>query len=556
MVKTTKLLSTLVLFITAIFFSACSDSAVKPGAANDVSSSIPTDASGVMLMNVKSMMNKADYPAFQQTELFASFLKDVEKENPALVPFVKDPAAAGVDITGNMGMYFKASVELDKSDFAILLPVADAAKAKAAITELLKDEKNVTTTDKEGYTLYTIEKNAYLVQSDRIVAFTTFGEDAKVKTLVTPEGNGIRDNKKFTDQIPTGKDIVYWLDTDPIVESIMSDPKTKSKIEGSLALANIPVEGLNNNSLYGFSDFLKGKSEGELNFTFSEELQAELGELVADEMAVNYAKYLPEGNLGGAFSIGVNGKGVLSFLTKRGLDQQVDQQLAMLGLSLGKIEEGITGDLAAGVYPPAEGSSEPSMVAALGLKDKAFMEQVMATPPLSMFMPKEGENYVFSRGQDMMGNEMPKFYARIVDEALVISNNPALFEQALAGKTNKNIKPLQEGWLGMFIDYTVLADNFDVIARAMPLSPIVLSQMSENIKHQDVTTAYVIGKGAKTMFYSNHKDKSVNTLKSSWMTWDKMHKDGAFDALDSAPEDDMDSFEEEFEETTTKVEQM
>lgn len=557
MVKVTQLLSTLLILTTVLFFSACGDNAVKPGAANDISSSIPADASGVMLMNVKSMMEKADYTAFQQTEIFTDFLKDVEKENPALVPFVKDPAAAGVDITGNMGMYFKAAADFDNSDFAIIMPVADAAKAKAAIAELIKKEEGVTTTDKEGYTLYMMEENVYLVQSERIVAFTTFGDDAKVKALVTPEGNGIRDNKKFAEQIPTGKDMVYWLDADPIMEVVLSDAKQKLRIEGALASANIPSEGLMGNSLYGYNDFQKGKSEGVLDFKFSDALKEELGELVADKMVVNYANYLPEGNLGAALSFGVNGKGVLNFLTKRGLDKQIDQQLAMLGLDLGAIEEGITGDLAAGLYPPAEGSAEPSMVAALGLKDKAFMEGIFSKPPLSMFMPKDGENYVLKRNADAMGNPQTSFYARIVGDALIISNNPALFEKALEGKTNKNISPLQEGWLGMYIDYTVINDNFDVIARAIPMNPMVLAQLSNSMKYQNITTAYITGKGEKMKFYSNNKDQNMNALKSSLMSWNQMHKDGVLNpSLDEQLEDNLDDFEKEFEEAAEEVEQM
>ncbi len=559
MLQTTKLLSTLILLMAAIFFSACSDG-VKPGASNDVSSSIPADASGVMLVNVKSMMEKADYQAFQKTEVFANFVESVQKENPALVPFIKDPAAAGIDVTGNMGMYFKAAKEFDKSDFAIVMPVADVEKAKAAIAELIKDQKDVTTADKDGYTIYTMEDNAHLVQSDRIIAFTTFNDDAKVKAMVSPTGKGIRDNEKYAQQIPTGKDLVYWMDADPVVETLLSDPNARMRVEGAMAGANIPTEGLKNNSLYGYSDFKKGKSEGELSFTFSDELKKELGELVADKMAVNYAKYLPEGNLGAAFSFGVNGKGVLNFMTKRGLDKQVDAQLGMFGLSLGAIDEGITGDLAAGLYPPAAGSTEPTMVAALGLKDKAFMEGLLAKA--GMFIQKEGDNYVFSRGNDMMGNEMPKFYARIQDDALIISNNNTLFEQALSGSTNENVTALQEGWLGMFIDYRVLSENFDVIARALPLDPMVLAQFSKSIKYQDIETAYIIGKGENMKFYANHKDKNMNSLKSGMLVWEKMYKDGAWDnvledVMDNEDLDaEMDALEKEFEEAAEEAEEM
>lgn len=561
MVKTTKLLNTLIFLIAALFFSACSDSSVTPGASNDVSSSIPTDASGVMLMNVKSMMEKGDYKEFQQTEIFANFLKDVEKENPALVPFVKDPAATGVDVTGNMGMYVKIAKDIEKSDLAMILPVADPAKVKAALAELLKNEKEITTTDKEGYTLYAMENNAYFVQSDRILAFTTFSDDAKIKTMINPEGNGIRDNKKFTDQIPKGKDMVYWFDVDPIVEVVLSDPKEKLRIEGVLSSANIPTEGLKNNTFYGFNDFQKGKSEAELICSFSDPLKEELGDLVAEKMNINYTKYIPETNLGIALSFGVNGKGMLSFLAKRGLDKQVDQQLAMLDLNLGAIEEGITGDLAVGLYPPAEGISEPTLVVALGLKDKAFMENLMGKAPIPMVMPKEGENYVFSRGEDMMGNEMPKYYARIVEDAMIISNNFALFEQSLAGKSNKNIQPLQQGWLGMFMDYNVINENFDMFTRAFPMvSPMVLSELSNSIKYQNTSTAYLVAKGAKITAYANNKDKNTNALKSSLISWNEMYKAGVLDNTVNESKEDLDAelkaLEKEFEEAAKDIEDM
>ena len=566
MLKTTKLLSAIVLLVTALLFNACSDSpVVEAGAANDVSTSIPADASGVFLMNVKSMMEKADYPAFQKTEVFAEFLKEVEKETPSLVPFVKDPASAGIDLEGNMGMYFKADKEIKNSSFAMLMPVADVEKAKAAVEVLLKEAKEankegdeeITTTEKEGYTLHAFGDEFYIVQSDRILAFTSFGDDAQVKALVAPEGNGIRDNAKYAEQVATDKDMVYWLDIDPLVEAAFNDSKVKMRTEAALAAASIPAEGLKNNSMYGFSHFLKGKSEGELSFAFSDELKKELGDLVADKMAVSYAGYLPQGNLGAAFSFGVNGEGVLNFLTKRGLDEGIDQQLGMLGLTLGDVNNGITGDLAAGIYPPAAGSSEPAVVIALGLKDKAFMEKLMGMPPLSMFMTKEGENYVLDRGADMMGNAKPKFYAKIVDDALVVSNDATLFEQALGGKTNSNIEPLQEGWLGMFVDYTVIAENFDVLAGMIPMNPMVLAQVANSVKYQNVTTAYVVGKGETLELLSNNKDANTNALKSGWMTWNQMHKDGVLDVkIEDAIEDEMEGFEAEFEEAEEEVEQM
>jgi hypothetical protein len=156
----------------------------------------------------------------------------------------------------------------------------------------------------------------------------------------------------------------------------------------------------------------------------------------------------------------------------------------------------------------------------------------------------------------MMGNTQPKFYAKIVDDALVVSNDATLFEQALGGKTNSNIEPLQEGWLGMFVDYTVIAENFDVLAKMVPAPPTVLSQLSNSVKYQTVSTAYIVGKGETLEMLSNNKD-GVNALKSGWMTWNQMHKDGVLDMnMNDAMEDEMEDFEAEFEEATEEVEQM
>jgi hypothetical protein len=558
MLKTMKLLAAL--FAATILFSlgSCGEGATASATDSaDISNAIPADATGVFLMNTKQLLEKADYASLKETSFFKDFIQEAKKESPEMVPFLEDPEAAGINMAGNLGFYFSLPEEMKTGkdiEFALMLPVADKAKMDAAVTVALKEAKDATTETKDGYIITALESNAFLIQGDKILAFTTFNDDAKVKELLNPTGENIRSNANFAKHLEESKDMLFWMSADPIVDMMLKNPQTAMQIRGGLGFAQIPEEGLKGNYMSFFYDFEKGKMDVGTDFDFSDILVRELGDVFPDELAVDYSKYIPADNLAASMTFGINSAGVLNFMTKRGLDKMVDQYLVMAGLDLGKIKDGITGDMAVGVYPPAAQENDPAMVFALGLKDKAFMEGLLALAGNKI--TKDGDKYVFAGQQSMMDPTATpmQFFAVIKDDVILVSNSNAHLDKAIAGTNNEMVGNLQAGWMGMFADYNIINDNYDIIANYLPIDPANLTMSKVMSEYQSVSTVKVVAKGNKLTGETIMKDANTNSLKSLIQSMDKMYQNrekleaevnkGQKDEFDG-----FDDFEEEVKET-------
>ena len=351
---------------------------------------------------------------------------------------------------------------------AFLFPVADAAKVAEAVQKALKDSPDAKTEEKDGYSITALDKDLFLVQSPKIFAATTFNDEAKIKNIIAPSGDDISTNSNFAANPHNGKDIMFWMHADPLVESMLAaDPMMNLSVKAGMGMAQIPDEALKDNYLSVYYDFKDGgEIEAGSVFEFSDALKQELGPLFPDELAADYAKYIPSENLAVAASLGVNSAGVLNFLAKRGFDQQVDNNLKAVGLDLGQISNGITGDLAIGVYPPATEGADPDIVLALGLKDKAFMEGIMEKFGPMLNAQKSGDRYTMTGGSNMMDPSAKpmQFFANIQGDIVVISNSEAKLDQALAGNNNELVGELQKGWLGMYTDYDAMGNHYDLLA--------------------------------------------------------------------------------------------
>jgi hypothetical protein len=558
MLKTMKLLA--VLFTATILFSlgSCGEGALAKTDSSDISNAIPADATGVLLMNTKQLMEKVDYATLKETSFFKDFIEEAKKESPEMVPFLENPEAAGINMAGNMGLYFSIPEEMkDEKDLeiAFMLPIADKAKMDAAVAIALKEVKDVTSETKDGYTITALESNGFLIQGENILAFTSFNDDAKVKELLNPTGESIRTNANFAKQVKESKDVLFWMNADPIVAVALKDPQTSMQIKGALAIAQIPEEGLKGNFMSFFYDFQKGEMNAGTSFDFSEVLIRELGEIFPTKLAVDYSKYIPTEKLAASMTFGINSEGVLNFMAKRGLNQMVDQYLESVNLDLGKIKEGITGDMAVGVYAPADQANDPAMVFALGLKDKAFMEGLIGLAGNAI--TKDGDKYTFTGQQSMMDPTAAplQLFATIKDDVILVSNSNAHLDLAIAGTSNNVVGELQTGWMGMFVDYNIINDNYDVIANYLPIDPASLNMSKMMSEYQSVNTVTVVGKGSNVTGKTMMKDATVNSLKSLMESMDKMYqnKDELEAQMKSQMKDEFegfDDFEEKVEEVT------
>jgi len=340
---------------------------------------------------------------------------------------------------------------------------------------------------------------------------------------------------------------------------LLKNPQTAMQIRGGLGFAQIPEEGLKGNYMSFFYDFEKGKMTVGTDFDFSDILVRELGDVFPNELAVDYSKYIPADNLAASMTFGINSAGVLNFMAKRGLDKMVDQYLtmAMPNLDLGKIKDGITGDMAVGVYAPAAQENDPAIVLALGLKDKVFMEGLIALAGSAI--TKDGDKYVFTGQQSMMDPTATpmQFFAVIKDDVILVSNSNTHLDKAIAGANNEIVGNLQAGWMGMFVDYNIINDNYDLIANYLPINPADLSMSKLMSEYQSISTVKVIAKGNKLTGETIMKDATVNSLKSLIQSMDKMYqnREQLEAEMGKELEDEFDDFDD-FDKKMNEVEEV
>lgn len=529
------------------FLSACGGEGPKAGADNDMATHVPTDASGVFLIQLGGMLDKADYPAFTQTKLFEEFVEEVEKETPSLVPFVKDPASSGVDMGGNIAIYFKADAK-EKARIGILLPIAEEAKFNSMIEALKKEDTEIQTTDREGYQLHTFDYDGFILQSANFAAITNFDDDAALQALLKPEGNGIRDNEVFAEQIPTSKDIAYWINGDQLLES---NPRLKMQLNGVIPMLGLPKTSLNNNNIYGYQSFDDGQMEGTLDLGFNSDLRSKLASMLPDQLAVDYANFFPNDDLAAAVSMGVTTSGLLAFINENGMAMMADNYLTNLGLDVGQLEQGLTGDLAVGVYPALTATKDPVFVAVLGLKERTFIEKQLERA--AMILKRDGEKYIFQGQPGMDGSPALAIYGIVQDNALVISNTSEQLDKAIAGNSNKVMSNLQKGWMGLYLNYELLEEGnlYESLAANLPIGADGLEALKTSQQYQNVSTAQIIATVDQIKGTSIMKDKNMNALKSTLFTLSKMHEEGLLNP--KVEEDEFDGFEEALEESNTTM---
>lgn len=558
MLKTMKLLAVFLTASILFVLGSCGGPSVKGSA--DVSNAIPANATGVFLMNTKQLMKKADYASLKQASFFKDFIQKAKEESPEMVPFLEDPEAAGINMAGNMGVYFSVPENMSEKSFeaAFMLPVSDKAKMDAAVQIALKEEKEAQPEAKDGYTITALDNDAFLIQSEHLLAFTSFNDDEKIKNMLNPSGENIHSNANFKKHLKESKDIMFWMSADPIVEAMLKNPETGRSIKGGLAMAQIPEEGLKGNYMSFFYDFKKGEMDAGTYFDFSEVLVQELGDVFPNKLAVDYASYLPAENAAASMTFGISVDGVLNFMAKRGLDQFVDNYLKFVGLDLGQIKNGITGDMAVNVYAPAAQDNDPAVLLAVGLKDKAFMDSLLTK--VGPMLSKDGDKYIFTGQQSMMDPDAApmQFFAIVKDDVILVSNSNAHLDKAIAGTNNKVVNELQSGWVGMFLDYNLINQNYDVIANYLPMDPNSLSLSKMMSEYQNVSTVKMIGKGNEIMAKTILKDANKNSLKSLIESLDKMYQDKEkIEAeMKKQLEDEFEDFEDDFDDLENTTEEV
>lgn len=558
MLRLSNVLFATLLFATTLSMSSCSFSASPIN-------SIPADAAMVATMDVKQLMEKADYEAIKQMDFYKEMLTEVEREAPEALAFLQDPKEAGISLDGNFSFFLKINPDDFKGEpmIAAMLPISDVAKVEGLMNKAREKNPNMPKAEsKSGYQVLPLDGESKLAWSSTLLAITNIKGDEELGKLFSPDkDNSIHNNKSFEKHLKEKKDAMLWMTSDPIAKAIL-DSEHSRDISGFMMLMQLSNKVLQDNSISAYYNFEKGAIEAGAHFDFNEKLREEFGIAVKDKIETDFTKYMPAEGLMSMGALGLDLSGIESILTKRMLHMPTNAILGNVGLSLGTLVKGLDGELAFATYADTSSVLGQSVIFALGLKDKSLVDKVIKlaqstganvekkgnrltiTPPamvdpIDPSMRADIEKYGGMEGLEDLGSlGMFKVEAVITDDALVFSTKAGVLDKIAAGgytgseaANNEYIKEALSGWTGAYYNYGAFLDGManmptggtpGLLSMGMnPMSSIMIKMMA---KYNEFTHAVTVFKGHDTYGKVYLKTTDKNSLKRMLEIADDVYK--------------------------------
>lgn len=590
MLRLSNVLYVAILFITTLSMSSCGFSA---GPIN----SIPSDALMVGTMDVKQLMEKADFEAIKQMDFYKDMLAKAEREAPEIVAFLQDPKEAGISLDGNFATFLKLNPDNIDGEplYAVMLPIADVAKLEESIKKAQEKKTAVPETEsKGGYQLIAID-GTNIAWSSKLLAMTNMQGEELDKLFSPDKDKSIQNNKNFKKHLAEKKDAMFWITSDPIAKAIKNS-KYSRDLSGVLLLMQLSNQALENNSISAYYNFEKGSMEGGAHFDFNEKLREEFGIVLKDKVETDFTKYMPAEGLMSMGALGIDLEGVEKMLAKRMLNMPIDMALGEVGLSLKKLAGGLDGELAFASYADTSSIMGQSIVFALGIKDKKFVDKLLGlvedtgakiekngnrltitppamTNPIDPSLREELEEEVFDGMEgleDLANLGMTKIEAVITDDALVFSTKAGVLDKVAAGgyagaeaANNEYIQEALSGWAGVYYNYEGFLNNMaDVTMLGTPgLVPMGMNPMSSIMlkimaKYNEFTHAVTVFKGHDTYGKVYMKTTDKNSLKRMMEIANDAYKNRAEieKEINKAMEEAMKKYEEEIKEEMEEME--
>ncbi|MEM6966156.1 MAG: DUF4836 family protein [Bacteroidota bacterium] len=484
------------LSVSFLFFSCGNDTAVV----EDAIINIPASTSALTSIDIKSLMEKADFESVKKMSFYQDMIDDVAQNNPNIVSILKDPSQSGVDL--NAKMYFVQDMNInnpENSVNALLMSLKD----KAAFEKMVSSEAQVASG--EGFQYIQPNKNNLVAWNDELgVVGMSPSSRADIQASVaeffaTTKETSVVNNEDLQKCLSKKSDVVSWFSSNSLAELAKGD------MGMAMAFVGLTAEMLENNFAHSYMDFGKGEITGDSKYWINEKMADEFRHIFKDEVKTNFAQYLPEQDLAFAFSGALDIKGIKMILEKRQMAGLADMNLREFGLSVDELAKTFDGDFMVSGYRE-EGSDIPNMMTVLKINDKANFQKILDLGEEYEMISKAGDG-VYNLSPLPMGGTTAGVQPQLYFDgkvAFMSSNTKAVSaiqsgdwgKSGLVGSEVKDV--INENLMGAFI-------NFATIGKLMDSSGLNFDAM-EN--------AYMSMDRDEAAYQVNMKDKSQNSLKS------------------------------------------
>ncbi|MFK8006600.1 MAG: DUF4836 family protein [Saprospiraceae bacterium] len=450
-----------IIFLAIISLSLLTTSC-KNGASikEDAIVNIPANSSSVSAINVKRLMDKADFESMQKMSFYQDFIKDASQGNSGVEAVLKDPYASGVNLDANV--YLVQDVDIMNPESAFVGVVA-SLNDKAAFKKLLASNGNADFKAAEGYEYLEADRKTIVAMNDDIVVMgISQGNGSNLKTGVesifnTTKETSIISNEDLKKCFSKQADITSWFSSNKMAEAA----------KGKMGMAGFIVSPtmLTDNYAHSYFNFEKGAIVSESNYDINQKLSDEFKHVFKDKVKTDFSKYVPAEDLIFAFTGALDMKGINMILTNKSMTGMADMSLKQYGLTTDDLAKTIDGDFLITTHAKSD-SENPKMLIAMKINDMDGFQKIIDLGKDYEMIESVGDGLYQMSGLMGASDDMPMFY--VTDGMVFVGDGqstiPALQSGSYAknGLVSKNIKNIfSKNIMGGFVNFSNIGNYLD-----------------------------------------------------------------------------------------------
>ncbi len=494
-----KRISLLLTFaITLIIFQSCQNNSSSPmsaGLANEAAlEHIPSDAVMVGSMNLGSLMEKMDYDKMKELDFFQKMLSEMKDDRPELIYLMESPKESGVDLAKNIYFF---SEKMDGND--MVMGTVMSLSDKGQFEKMLKkaDENGKLAIEKkDGYSLATLGNDnlAIAFNDDMVVIGSGSNNIEEITAKVTDRLNNkgkknIKSNKAFK-KIDNNHDIVMFQNFDGASELL------DGQSDMVLTTLGLTKEDLEGNYSISYGDFENGKMTGTQEYVLNAKIKELAKAIVKNGVKTNFSKSIPEDNLIGVMSSGLNMKGIKQLIMEQmgGFAVgQVNNVLSPYGLNFDEAMGMFDGDLFVAGYAGETKNDDPEMLLGLKIDDKKSLNKLLEAGEGVGFLQKKGNN-TYAMSVPMVDG---KAVFIIKNDVLLVGIGEVAETVSKGSFKTLSSSKLEKGIFNMYADAEAVKSKFPELK---------IDEAGEFRATGDLTG------GTSTLTFNNKKENSLKVL--------------------------------------------
>ncbi|MCB0642032.1 MAG: DUF4836 family protein [Phaeodactylibacter sp.] len=371
--------------VLGITFTACKTDGIGSGG-QDALQTIPDDASGIVAVNLPSILEKMDYENYRNTDGFKKRVAEAKQQDPLYGAILEDPEAAGIALNQKAYLSIGFAENSANEDFsAFVVSLSDADKFEATV----QAQSGKTIKAQDGFKSIQLDRQTTLGWNDEYVIIANSSsyvnmDENLARFFNMEKGSSIAQNKNLSKALSKEHDINTWLTSNPIA----GNPQAGM----AMAMAEVDPEALKDNFVHGYVDFLDGQIKGEADLEIQKALSKDLDLLFKDEAKTDFSPYISNEGLQFLMVNSLDIKGIHELLSARPNSKGfLDFALREYGLTIQDIADTFGGDVMVASYD-SDGRLGAAGVFATDIKDEKKLSDFLNLAVEKKMLETEGDN--------------------------------------------------------------------------------------------------------------------------------------------------------------------